>query len=150
MLSPIFFIVGVTLGAALLLAVVWRYLRGPSDATTVSITLAVLGFALVGSPLWANIVVKSNTVELSLLRDCQQQAAQSADETAKLLDVVREQAPPAKAEQLQPLVNQAHRSVEQLKLPETQAPEEHAKRLREAVGMLSEAVRAATSAMKNQ
>ena len=150
MLSPVFFIAAVVLGSAVLLAVVWRYLRGPSDATTISLTLAVLGFALVGSPLWASIVIKSNSVELSLLRDCQQQAAQSADQTAKLLDVVREQAPPATAAQLQPLVDQAHQSVAQLKLPETQAPEEHAKRLKEAVSTLNEAVRAATRTMQNR
>jgi hypothetical protein len=150
--SATFFIVAVALGAVVLLAVVWAYVRGETNGVTaLSITLSVLGFALVGSRLWASIVVKTDTVELSLLRECQQQAVQSADETANLLEVVKDQAPPPKAAQLQPIVEQARQSVEQLRVPEaSQPPEEHVRRLREAVGTLSDAVRTATRTLKNQ
>src|SRR5947199_2587805 len=121
-----FFVVAVLIGTVLLLAVVATYVRGTDRPTSVSLVLAMLGFVLVGSPLWASIVVKGSGVEISVYRQCQEDAAKSAEQTAQLLATVQAQAPPEKARELAPLVEQAQRSVLELRQPAV-PPNEHAR-----------------------
>ena len=142
-----FFFVAVVLGAILLLAIVGTYLRGTERPTAVSLMLAVLGFVLVGSPLWASIVIKGSGVEISVYKQCQEEAAKSAEQTAELLATVQAQAPPEKARELAPLVEQAQRSVLQLQQPSV-PPKEHARILSNTVRDLETATKAAREAVR--
>jgi len=147
MANTAFFVIAVGLGTILLLAIVWTYLSGTQRPASVSLMLALLGFVLVGSPLWASIVVKSGTVEISVYRQCQEEAAKSAEQTAQLLATVQAQAPPEKARELAPLVEQAQRSVLQLQQPSV-PPKEHARILTNTVRDLETATKAAREAVR--
>ncbi len=142
-----FFVVAVVLGIILLLAIVTIYVRGTDRPTSVSLMLAVLGFVLVGSPLWASIVIKGSSVEISVYKQCQEEAAKSAEQTAELLATVQAQAPPEKARELAPLVEQAQRSVLELRRPAV-PPKEHARILTNAVRDLETATKAAREAVR--
>ena len=145
--NPAFFVVAVALGTILLIAIVWTYVRGTDRPTPVSLMLAILGFVLVGSPLWASIVIKGSGVEISVYKQCQEEAAKSAEQTAQLLATVQAQAPPEKARELAPLVEQAQRSVLQLQQPSV-PPKEHARILSNTVRDLETATKAAREAVR--
>src|SRR5437879_3580290 len=146
MANTAFFFVAVVLGAILLLAIVGTYVRGTDRPTSVSLMLAVLCVVRVGSPLWASIVIKGSGVEISVYRQCQEDAAKSAEQTAQLLATVQAQAPPEKARELAPLVEQAQRSVLQLQQPVS--PKEHAQILTNTVRDLETATKAAREAVR--
>ena len=64
-----FLIVAVIVGGAILGAVLWRYIRPTSQGEVVlSTTLALIGFILVSTPLWASIAVKGPEWEVSLFK----------------------------------------------------------------------------------
>ncbi len=97
--------IAVGIGALLIFAVVINFLRHNTQSKqSLSVVLTLIGFAFVGSPLWAKIVIKTDDFELSLLRDenkqlIAQQESQITNYTS-LLSAYQKNLPPAKAEKL--------------------------------------------------
>ncbi len=72
MSGTLFFGAAVAAGLLLLGAVVYSYLQPqPGQRTSVTSLLGILGFALVASPNWTSISIKSEGLELSLIRELQ-------------------------------------------------------------------------------
>lgn len=72
MSSTLFFAAAVAAGLLLLASVAWSTLHPrPGQRASVTSLLGILGFALVASPNWTSISIKSNGLELSLIRELQ-------------------------------------------------------------------------------
>jgi hypothetical protein len=72
MSGNLFFAAAVAAGLGLLATVAWSYLNPrPGQRASVTSLLGVLGFALVASPNWTSISIKSEGLELSLIRELQ-------------------------------------------------------------------------------
>lgn len=72
MSGTLFFAAAVAAGLLLLGAVAYSYLRPqPGQRSSVTSLLGILGFALVASPNWTSISIKSEGLELSLIRELQ-------------------------------------------------------------------------------
>lgn len=72
MSGTLFFAAAVAAGLLLLGAVAYSYLRPrPGQRASVTSLLGILGFALVASPNWTSISIKSEGLELSLIRELQ-------------------------------------------------------------------------------
>ena len=70
--SPLFFAFAVGAGFVLIGLVVYSYVRPqPEHRASVTALLGLLGFALVASPNFTSISIKSEGLELSLLREMQ-------------------------------------------------------------------------------
>ena len=69
-MDPLFFACAVGAGFVLLGLVVYSYVRPhPEHRPAITGLLGVLGFALVASPNWTSISIRSDGMELSLLRE---------------------------------------------------------------------------------
>ncbi len=72
MSGTLFFAAAVAAGLLLLGAVAYSYVRPrPGQRASVTSLLGILGFALVASPNWTSISIKSDGLELSLIRELQ-------------------------------------------------------------------------------
>lgn len=70
--ASLFFAAAVLAGFVLIALVVYSYVRPqPEHRPSVTALLGLLGFALVASPNWTSISIKSEGLELSLLREMQ-------------------------------------------------------------------------------
>lgn len=70
--EPYFYAFAAGMGALLLLASVWSHLRPSAGRNkVVGALLPLLGFALVGSPIWSSISLKTEQLEISVERQRQ-------------------------------------------------------------------------------
>jgi hypothetical protein len=141
-MHPAFFVTAVTLGAALLLVVAWTHLHGGTGSAATSAMLGLLGFALVGSPLWASIIVKGEGFEISVLRECEKQA----EKTAELLANFQQRVPAPQAQEIAPVVQDAQQSLERLKQA---PPDARAERLSQVLRKLNLATDVAARAARS-
>lgn len=75
--------ISVAFGGLLLLAVIFKYLQKDGiQNVTMSCFFTLFGFALLASPAWDSIRIKSSNTELQLIKE----AAQQMDDYARILD----------------------------------------------------------------
>ena len=112
MIDTGFLISAVVLGALVLAAVLWNFIRpGMQQSVILSTTLSLIGFTLVSSPLWASIAIKGPQWEISLLR---QQTEVQIQNYQELLDAYQRVLPPDKASTISPTVQGFKSSVKEL------------------------------------
>jgi len=127
-------VTAVAIGAVVLGAVVWRYVRFTDQKnTTLSVTLGLIGFILVSSPLWASIVVKGPQWEVSLLRE---QSTKQAEQYLGLLEAYQKALPEPQAQEVSPAVSRLRSSLEELK--EVRDNEEKLKKIQEIAKQTAE------------
>ena len=107
-----FLIAAVVLGALVLAAVLWNFVRpGTQQNVILATTLSLIGFTLVSSPLWASIAIKGPQWEISLLR---QQSEVQIQSYIELLDAYQKVLSPDKASIISPAVQSFKSSVKEL------------------------------------
>ncbi len=83
--STIFFALAVGAGFVLLGLVVYSYVRPhPHHKPSVTALLGLLGFALIASPNFTSISIRSEGLELSLIREMQARQLRALAETPRL------------------------------------------------------------------
>jgi hypothetical protein len=126
-----FFAVAVVIGAIVLAAVLWIFIRATVERSVVlSTTLTLVGFALVSTPLWGSIAIKGPQWEITLLR---QTSEKQLETILELLQALQKSLPPDKAAQISPEVNRVQQSVNDLQRLDEE---------RERVNKIQEAVNA--------
>lgn len=139
-----FFAVAVAIGAVVLAAVLWIFIRATVQRSVVlSTTLTLVGFVLVSTPLWRSIAIKGPQWEITLLKQTSETQLQN---NLELLQTLKKSLPPDKAAQIAPEVNRVQQSVNDIQ--NTEGEKERAKKVQEAVSAMSKLTATITTIMK--
>ena len=115
MLTDIFFIIAVAVGALIIFAILINYIRNiPIKNAAVTVTLILIGFLLISSPLWANITMKSQNFEVKLLRDI---STKQFSNYIKLAEVAEKSLNADAASELRSKIDELEVLLEELKKP---------------------------------
>ena len=79
-----FFIIGISVGILMIISVLWVLMKGKAkENRAILTTLILLGFVLISSPLWNQIVIKGQKWEFALYREI------INDQTVKTAELIK-------------------------------------------------------------
>ena len=107
--TTMFFIVAVVMGMATLGVVLWRFAKGDAvQSGKIALLLGVLGFVLISSPLWSQMAISVDKLEMSFLRE---QAETTSEDYLALLEAYTECLSPEEQERLKPVIKDMQTTV---------------------------------------
>ena len=117
MSENIFFIAAVAIGALIIFTVLINGLRSkPIVNAAVTLTLILIGFLLISSPLWKNITMKGQNFEVKLFRDITTKQFKNYIEMAEIAEKSLNK---ESASELRSQIDDLKMQLEELKKPTT-------------------------------